>query len=700
MTTQPLPRFPYGAVYYRRSNPPREDWGRDYATAAHDGMNAFRHWFMWGAIEVAPSEFNWEPYDRQLDLAAEHGFKTIIAEMATSAPEWAFRRYAHARFQTAAGLPVAPHTNASSATGGWPGLCLDNPDAQEAAGTFLAELITRYSEHPGLGGYDIWNECNIPSDVCYCPGTEQRFREWLLQKYGDVRTLGDAWNRFSFANWDDVTAPRVLGPYPDSLDWLQFRIDNAYRLMRWRADLIRERDPDHAIVAHGIAATLTGLAPRAADDWRAAAEVEVYGYTWGSSRHGDEPWKQYHAVDLVRAASHGKPFWHAESYAGPLWMAPNVIGKPRAEGRIAAPEDVRLWDMVSFAAGARGVFRLRWRPLLDGPLFGAFGPYGLDGSQTPRSEMVSRIGQWAQSQDQLMKAAPIQGDIGILIVPESQLFAYAQQGTTDSYARAAQGAYQGFFANNIQADWARLEDIADYDLVYLPFPVMLEEATARTLRSWVEAGGTLIAEGCPGYFGDRGHVGQTQPNLGLDEMFGVRESYVEFTPDLLEDLVLTVGGQFVRGGLFLQAYAATSGTPLGTYSDGRIAAVENRFGRGRTLLVGTFPGYGHGRHPDRGCREFFAWLLDWAGKVPHVRTTEPRVTVRLQEGNGGPFLWLTNPTPTDLYTLVDLAPRWGPFAQTETCWGTSDVRVEGNRISLVVPARDATVLKLLPAAEA
>ncbi len=46
----PLPAFPYGAVYFRKSNPPRANWAANYA--ATDGMNAFRHWFLWGADAV------------------------------------------------------------------------------------------------------------------------------------------------------------------------------------------------------------------------------------------------------------------------------------------------------------------------------------------------------------------------------------------------------------------------------------------------------------------------------------------------------------------------------------------------------------------------------------------------------------------------------------------------------------------------
>jgi beta-galactosidase len=125
---------------------------------------------------------------------------------------------------------------------------------------------------------------------------------------------------------------------------------------------------------------------------------------------------------------------------------------------------------------------------------------------------------------------------------------------------------------------------------------MLRQRTAEKLRDWVAAGGTLIAEGCPAYFGDRGHVGTVQPNYGLDEVFGARERYVEFTPDILTDLRLTVHDKPLWGGIFLQAYTPTSGTAVGWYEDGQVAAVENRYGKGRTLLIGTMVGAGHVAH--------------------------------------------------------------------------------------------------------
>ena len=131
-----LPVFPYGAVYFRKSNPPKEDWERDYRVASEDGFNVFRHWFMWSAIEVAPETYDWDDYDRQFDLAAKYGLKTIVGEISHAAPEWAFDEYRHCCYEDAYGAKVASMMRNSSVTGGFPGLCLDNDDAKSSSGIF------------------------------------------------------------------------------------------------------------------------------------------------------------------------------------------------------------------------------------------------------------------------------------------------------------------------------------------------------------------------------------------------------------------------------------------------------------------------------------------------------------------------------------------------------------------------------------
>ena len=114
------PVFPYGAVYFRKSNPPAEEWVRDHQTAAKVGMNTFRHWFMWSAIEVEPGRYDWRDYDRMLDLEAENKIRTVIAPPDHAVPEWAFERYRHARYLASDGEVTGSGISASSATGDWP----------------------------------------------------------------------------------------------------------------------------------------------------------------------------------------------------------------------------------------------------------------------------------------------------------------------------------------------------------------------------------------------------------------------------------------------------------------------------------------------------------------------------------------------------------------------------------------------------
>ena len=694
-----VPVFPYGAVYFRKSNPPEQDWARDHQTAARIGMNTFRHWFMWGAIEVAPGKYDWHDYDRMMDLAAQNHIKVVIAELITSAPEWAFRKYPYARYRASDGSVANSSIGGSSATGGFPGLCLDNPEIRAAAEKFLIALIERYRNHPALLGYDLWNENTYnggsPTKMyCYCDATKRKLREWLRRRYGSLEQVAGIWNRYSYSSWDDVEPPPNFGGYPESLDWLQFRIDDAFDLFHWRTELFRKLDPNHLIAAHGVAGTLESLPSSAHDEWRSSAEVDTWGFTFIASRKGDEPWKQFQAVDLVRGGSRGKPFWHAEAEAGPLWMQPQVIGRPREDGRIPDENDVRLWNLVSCAGGATGILYPRWRPLLDGPLFGAFGAFGMDGSVTPRAEMAGKVARWANAHPELWASPPVAGDIGLVFVPESEMFNYVQQGSTNFYAQSIRGAYQAFFDSNIQPDFVSLDDIGKYKIVYLSYPVMLESGTVEKLRKYVEQGGTLISEGLPAYFGDHGRAGPVQPNYGLDRLFGARERYVEFTPDLLDNLSLEVKGKKIYGRYFLQEYETNGGEPAGHYANGHIAAVEHRYGKGRTLLIGTFPGGGYYLHHSPAAKAFFADLLQLAEVEPRLQTNNTRVQVRLHSGKGGNYLWVVNPSRSEADVTVSITGPAPDLHSAEDVWGNRPVSVGDRKITVSVPARDAAVIAL------
>ena len=695
------PVYPFGAVYFRKSNPPEQDWERDHKTAAQMGVNMFRHWFMWASIENSPGKYDWRDYDRMVELEKQNHIKVVIAEIMVGAPEWMWDKYPQARRVDSLGNQGYSAVGGSSATGSAP-MCLDNAEIKGQAEKFLTSMVEHYRGNPAVMGYDVWNEGSIQE--CFCPATQVKFREWLKVKYGTLEALERAWHRYSMGDWASVHPPHGNGGYPDSLDWLAFQRDNAISLLKWRTELIHRVDKKTKVTAHGVAA-LTEI------NWRTAADVDSYGYTWVASRHGNAPWMQFSAVDLVRGASRGKAFWHAEAEGSQLWMQPQVTNRPLEDGRSADDKDVRVWSLIDMTGGATGIVFTRWRPLLDGPLFGAFGPMGMDGSVTPQAEMASKLARWTNSHPDIWKSHPVKGDVGIVYLQEANDFnaiqssgdggggrggaaARASGGTAaGAYTQSLHGAYQAFFDSNIQADFVSIDNINEYPMIYLAYPEMLKKATADKLRDYVAKGGKLVSEGCPGYFGDGGTVGTVQPNLGLDQLFGARETYVQFTPDLLDKVSLTVKNQQIGGGYFLQEYKLAGGQAVGQYANGHIAAVENASGNGKTLLIGTFPAGNYFRNHSPATRLFFAGLLTWAGIQPQVQSSDPAVKARIHRGAGGTYLWIVNPTRTQKSVKITLPAT---FQRATELWqeGGAPVTVSGNTLATSVQDRNAAVVRL------
>ncbi|MCL2058177.1 MAG: beta-galactosidase [Oscillospiraceae bacterium] len=693
-------QFPYGAVYFRKSNPPKEDWERDYQKAADDGMNIFRHWFMWGAIEVAPGVYDWDDYDAQLDLAARFGIKTIIAELTSSLPEWMYA--AHPELMNVAAGGGAPESlmGVSSATGGFHNeLCLNHPEARALARGFLNALAAHYKGHPGLLGYDIWNECNYRHQFCYHEATKDAFRGWLRGKYETLENLGKAWYRYSFTDWSQVQPPPRLEMFPECHDWLMFRKINAYDHMEFKAGCISEMDPDTLISAHGTAQSLDNMAMGGSDDWMAGERCQLYGYTFVPTRKGSAPYKALCAADLTRAGARGKAFWHAEAQGGPLWLQPQLTGRPLADGRVTYAEDVRLWNLTSMAGGARGILYPRWRPLLDGPLFGAFGPYAMDGSDTPRSRMASRVAKWANdpAQKGLMESAPVKGDLGIVVVPESQTATklLSAFGSEDHYFPIMHGAYKGFFDIGLQADWVHIDDIGAFEKLYLPCPIMLTDAQAEAIARWVEGGGILVSEGCPGYFGDRGKARTVQPGGPLAQVFGAREDVVQFIPDILNEVRAKVLGLDILCGEYMQYYTRGDGARRIDGDGNRCIALQNSFGKGKALLVGTSPSLAYIQTGDAATGDFFKAAADFMGIAPQVALTNPHMIARLSEGIYGKYIWLLNPTDQTQCGEALLPGAAGETLAPQILWigGLMDSIGEGSfKISL--DAKNAIVAKI------
>jgi beta-galactosidase len=150
----------------------------------------------------------------------------------------------------------------------------------------------------------------------------------------------------------------------------------------------------------------------------------------------------------------------------------------------------------------------------------------------------------------------------------------------------------------------------------------------------------------------------------------------------------------IYGRYFRQEYKLNGGSEAGQYSNGMTAAVQNNFGQGRTLLIGTFPGSGYYLHHGAATKDAFAGFLQLAGITPIAKVSDAGAQARLHHGAGGSYLWVTNPTRESKTVTVSLSQAAEEFTTGEDIWGGQGVAVGGRQIKVNVPGRDAAVIAL------
>ncbi len=688
----------FGAVYFRRSAPPRNDWERDYARAKEDGITIFRHWFSWSAIEEAPGVFNWEPYDKQLELAAKYDIDTIIAEMSDHAPEWFIDKYPEAKREDVNGKKKVNSMNASCVVGGSGVMCIDNPAVADGVANFLRALGEHYKDMPGLYGYDVWNECSLynPNHVCYCPGTEKEFRIWLEKKYGSLKELNKAWFRFSYTSWDQVHLPRFTGPYPEFFDAINFQNDMQEYWFKWRCGQLRAADPNHLITAHGNGKSHSDIATCAGDDWRYAKHVDLWGYTfWYANKCNTVM-----GGDIIRSSAEGKEFWRAEALGDSDWNGrSDETDHIKEKDVMSFPENIRLDAMMSLVTGATGFLNPRYRGLLDGDLFHAFGWYAPGGERTDRSAVSTEVGKWCNAPvtRELWKTKPVKGDIALLVLEDSQALCYAVHKKTDLYADCLCGAYNAFIDSGIQSDVIKLHQIDGYDTIYVPYPLALSNEDCEKLAAWVKKGGFLISEGCFGYFDNKGHaIEWQQPNRGFAEVFGCTQIKAHLGPDRNKKLIVFSDKGIVSGGVYQQSFKLDSAACAGTYEDGSAAIALNNYGQGKAMIIGTMPGYGYRRNTDESTRRWFSSLLELAGKKQHaLAPNNTGIVPRIWKNETSAFIWVLNMAEHRQSAVVSIDPDFVKVTRADLVRGISCSKGSENTIIVEVENRDAAVIRIM-----
>ncbi len=663
-----------GSQYFRAPTPTPHDWERDIAQAKNHGLDYMRLWLMWNWYTRVEDHYDFSSLERLLDIFVRNDMKAIMLLNLESAPAWLVKKCPDAVYRDANGGRYLPESVGNTPAGGFPGLCFHHPTVAAHGKRFVARIVRHFSDHPAI---DCWEPHNEPmfepgryNDhcYCYCDHSIRAFRGWLERRYGTLDALNEAWRR-NYGVFDEIEPPRRRGMYNDWLDWRRFMLDHLLETLAWRIEGIRRNAPRRQVMIHtrGGSGVTRDLAKEGIDDYRMAAMVDRYG-TAAFPQCGPEH-EYFIAMSGARCASRGKPFWMAELQAGPYGMGVHrsdaepvceYCGSSTMEATIdrkegvfdpgeVTPERLTMWTWSGIAQGARGIMYWQYRNESFGLEYG-FGLTRLDGSPHPRLEAVAKVTDLLRTHEALFDAArPPDADIALAWDPSNDIINWTAVGCTDAVKNSIKGIHKLLWHADYPIDIVRLDtetvddDFERYRVIYLPYSPRITSDSARKLRAFVEQGGTLIAEGSAAQFDDTMTVCPVVPGNGLHELFGcTRDDIRTMHRTLIPSLRIgsaTVPTRMHKETLIPLGKARV----IGRFTTGEPAIVENRFGAGKAIYIGSNPFMAYASAPDA---RFRSWVQRYnRGAVRPAHTDVPDVVSRVLHSDGNRIVFVLNTTP-------------------------------------------------------
>jgi len=638
--------IPFGSQYYRAPSPHPDEWVKDIQKMEELGFNMVKFWVQWRWNHPTEDTFFFDDIDRLMDLSYAHRLKVMLNIIFDVAPAWIYHRYPDASMVTLDGRRIGPQTQPHRQIGGL-GYCYNHDGVMEHFFRFLKQTVKHFKKHPALAIWNVGSEPELTSSMaemrlyadnaekmgnmlCYCDHCIRKFRIWLEEKYGDIEQLNKVWNR-NYCSFDAVEVPKTRNTFNDMIDWRMFFVHVLGENIKRRFQVAGKEDSGmHPLMCHHVFIQGFPVTSTANDPWNVGKYGDLHGFTQMDDAM---------MIDMLRSCAKDKPVISAEMLMLPgytLDLAPSID-----------VNDVKRFIFSGIAGNLKGFIFWQYRPEILGREAPAWGLTTLNGEPTPWLNAFVEVGSVLQNNaDFFLEAKPDRAKIAILYNPENQIFAWASTGNEKNATNSLLGTHRALYERNFIVDFIHPIELNDnilnqYEILYIPFPYVLNKKICESIRNWVHVGGVVIGE-C--YFGawnaENGHHEKIIPGYDLHKVFQSRQGTVEpagedgsveiivdkESPYLSKDM--KVYGDMVKAQLIPEGAEV-----LARFDTGEAAVTIGSYGKGKAVLIGTYLGLVYHRKHVFGNGAFIASLVSMNSNIekPHILNDE-RVRVDIMRG--------------------------------------------------------------------
>lgn len=632
----------FGASYYPEQLDPSEV-EPDARLMEEAGFNLVRMGeFAWSRMERDDGHYDFGWLEKAVETLARHGIKSLLGTPTAAPPKWLTDKYPDICQIMADGR----HREFGKRRH----YCVNSEKYYQYTTRIVTALVEQFKNNPNVIGYQIDNEFMAEQPHCYCDTCRGKFQDWLRKKFGTIDELNRRWGTEfwsqSFRNFDEVPSPKP-GNNPSALqDLYHFFSDSFLAYAKLQTDCLKKISPEK-IVTHNVCSSgfVYLLDLYKLGEQLDIVSVDNYPFAWTiENEYGNAGDQECHpamaslALSMMRGLRRA-PFWVTEAQLGRTFS-------PR--GGLTEPGILRAWTHQEIAHGAKAVVWFHWRQFPAGIEHLLQAMLDCDGKPRRRYFEIQQTVREIKALDAEIENVYPRPEVALL--RDFHCDWALDDGHTHPdfrYQRQLYLYYRALFENHVNADVIHpVGKLADYKLVFAPSLLLVDEARAAHLRSYVEQGGTLVLTVQLGLRNfDNVFHRQTLPAY-LTDLCGIE---IEEQNSLkFQDTVgiAPVDGSFAKSryecSLLFELVRLTTAKPLFKYTDlwfvGTPAVTLNHFGKGKVYYVAAVPS------PEL-VRELTGKILPECGVRPNLAgCSSPRVeSVKIRKGNAE-YLHLVNYT--------------------------------------------------------
>lgn len=490
-------RLILGTCYYPE-HWPETMWRGDLKRMKDTGIEVIRiAEFAWNKIEPKEGKFNYDFFDRFLDVAEEENVKVIMGTPTATPPAWLTEKYPETLNADKDGNlfyhGARRHYNYNS------------PVYQELSARIVEKMAEHYGKRPCIIGWQIDNEVNCENDEFYSESDHQAFRKFVQDKYGSLETLNEAWGTVfwnqTYTDWKEIHAPRKTcsdstNPH-EVLDYFRFVSYSARSFVKRQSDIIKKyKKQEDFITTNGLFGNLDShRMTRESLDFITYDSYPNFaycldGYSDKPGNMKDRKWSR----NLSMTRSISPVFGIMEQQSGANgWNT-------RMEAPTPRPGQITLWTMQSVAHGADYISYFRWRTCTVGTEIYWHGILDYSGRDNRRIREIREIHKKFEKMKKIA-GSYYEAKVGVIKdydnTWDSQLDVWhgrLEKQSQKAFFEAAQLTHTPFDYVNLD-ETVTEDDLKGYKVLFYPHGAIMTQEQTEVLRKYVENGGVLVL-GC------------------------------------------------------------------------------------------------------------------------------------------------------------------------------------------------------------